>query len=219
MCGYIVMGMLFYHVTKNLGYAKELMRVGVDLGRNTDKMGGGFYLWSTLDAAKKYVNDEEFVDRGGNDPYIMVFDIEPSVDIFDIDYEIHAINFAKYAVENAEKIAKITGTEVRFTNYPDYWDGKFPTWWKKGVFQFKGPDAESGVSSSDSEKFYNVIKKYPELESDYENYLFQKAKENKRVALKYIGPSIKPVKVLDREGLPVDIDMINERMLRLCGII
>lgn len=210
---------MLYHVTKNLEFAKELMRVGTDLGRNIDKMGGGFYMWSTLDAAKKYANDKEFVDRGGNDPYIMVFNIEPNTDIFDIDYEAHGLNFAKFAVENAEKIAKLTGTEVVFTYFPDYWEDKFPKWYKNGVLQFIGPSAESGLYSSNSEKFYNIIKKYPELESDFENYLFQKAKENRRIALKYIGPSIKPTKVLDRDGLPVDVDMINERMLRLCGII
>lgn len=212
---------MLYHVTKNLEFAKELMRVGTDLGRNTEKMGSGFYMWTTLAAAKKYAVDPEFKRRDGINPYIMVFDIEPQVDIFDIDYEINALDLCKFGIENAERIAELTGTNVKAADIANFPGGKFYMWNDKKTNrpQFKLPGTETLVSDKRSEIFYNILKKYPELEHKFENDIFKKMTLGPRVALQYTGPTIKPKEVLDCDGLHVDVDMINERMLRLCGII
>lgn len=211
--------MKFYHVTPTLATAKKIASEGVST--SISKMqGGGFFIWNSIERAKSYCNDDYITERG-DEPHILVFDIEPSAQDFDLDYEGSNSFLVSWVQKNKEKIADLTGTKLELLTAPTFISPEYPE--GKPLFRnkvsnrvaFYAPPA-GGTQGYDgpSEDFYREIKKIPELEQSMENEAFKAAIKGEVSAFKYVGPAVYPIEILTATGSPIEEQMnnsLNER--------
>lgn len=219
--------MKVYHTTKTLDFAKQIMQRGTDASLNTEKMGGGFYVWTTLGGAKGYAKDPNFQDRGGDDPHILEFEAAADPGLFEVDYEVSWRALAEWTVDHIKEIEDRGDCVAKLTPRPGYPGGMFPMFYlnKPGSFKsvslgghesparlVQGPKA-TNVTSAALEDFYRFVKKIG-LEADMEAWVFDRAAKGDNIALKYVGPPLKPVALYDATGKKMDLGLLGEAALR-----
>jgi hypothetical protein len=236
--------MKMYHVT-TLESAKKISQDGASSSVSQDK-GGGFFLWTNPERAKKYTGDDYIKKKGT--PCILVFDIDFSTKDFDIDYEISAVGIANWAKENLDLIVKTTGFEKKETVIPkpdeedlednpnamkswEFHGGKHISFkrmpFKSGAIgSFRLPKI-SGIGQRDpnSENFLKILDEFGLLEK-MEKEVFD---AGNAPAIQYKGSSpLYPSEILDVQGNPLELDgkesvkeslQTRNRWLKMAGLL